>query len=116
MVTARLIQTGHQMRTTGTGCAGAYGELTSKLGLAGGGERRAFLVPDPDPFNLASADRIGERVEQVADQSEDMLDPNPLQHIDQNIRDCLRHLAAPLLKSPSPQIPAIFRSFGVSRP
>src|SRR5713226_2185058 len=55
-----------------------------ELGLAGGGERRAFLVADADPFDVAAANRIGERIERVADQSEDVLDPDLFEHANQD--------------------------------
>ena len=104
------------MGTAGASRASAYGEPTSKLCLAGGGQRGAFLVSDSDPLDVASADRIGERVERVADQSEDMLDANPLQHIDQNICDCLRHLQLHCLSRLARKYRHFFRSFDVSRP
>ena len=76
----------------GAGRAGADAEPAGQLGLAGGGERRALLVADADPFDAAAANRVGERIERVADQAEDLLDPDLLEHADQDIRDCLGHL------------------------
>src|ERR1700734_1175658 len=79
------------MRAAGSCGAGADREPAGKLGLPGGGKGGAFLVADADPFYLAAADRVGERVERVADQSEDMLDPELLQRADENVRNRLRH-------------------------
>jgi hypothetical protein len=39
-------------------------------------------MPDADPLNATSANRIGERIERVSDQAEDVLDANLLKHID----------------------------------
>jgi hypothetical protein len=58
------------MVTAWAGRAGADGELAGKLGLTGCCQRRAFLMTDADPFDLATADGIGERIEGIADQSE----------------------------------------------
>ena len=91
MVAARFIKSGDEMSATGTGRAGADGEPAGKLGLARGGERRAFLVTNADPFDLAAAHRVGERIERVADQRENLPDADLLKHADQNFRHCLRH-------------------------
>jgi len=48
-------------------------------------------MANTDPLNIAAADRIGERIERVADQCENMLDPNLLEHANQDIRDRLGH-------------------------
>src|SRR5580700_3703663 len=80
------------MRAAGARGAGANPEPAGKLGLPGGGKGCAFLVADADPFYIAAADRVGERVERVADQSEDMLDPELLERADENVRNRLRHL------------------------
>jgi hypothetical protein len=49
-------------------------------------------VADADPLNVASANRVGERVEGITDQPEDMLDPELSERADQNIRYRLCHL------------------------
>ena len=91
MVAARLIEAGDEMGAAGSGRSGADPKPTSKLGLASGCERRSLLMADADPFNFAVADRIGERIERVADQCENMLDANLLEHANQDVRDCLGH-------------------------
>jgi hypothetical protein len=48
--------------------------------LPGGGESGAFFVADADPFDVAAANRVGERIERVADQPENLLDPDLLEH------------------------------------
>jgi hypothetical protein len=75
VVAARLIEAG----PAGTSCTGTYCEAAGELRLAGGGERGAFLVTNTDPCNVAAANGIGERIERVADQSEDVLDPDLLE-------------------------------------
>src|SRR5260370_909531 len=92
MVAARFIEAGDEMRAAGTGRTGTYGEAAGELGLAGGGERRAFLVADADPRDVAAANRIGERIERVADQSEDVLDPDLFKHANQDACYRLGHL------------------------
>src|SRR5882672_475147 len=66
-------------------------DLELELGLAGEGVRRAFLVADADPFDVAAANRIGERIERVADQSEDVLDADLFERANQNACYRLRH-------------------------
>ena len=68
---------------------GRHRELPGELGLAGGGQRRALFMPDADPFDLALPHRIGERIEGIADQSEDLLDTDLFEHVDQLARNRL---------------------------
>ncbi len=63
VVASGFIEAGDQMGAARAGGAGTHRELAGKLGLAGGGERRAFLMADADPLDLAVPDRIGERIE-----------------------------------------------------
>ena len=85
------------MRAAGTGGAGAHRELAGELGLAGGGQRRSFLMADADPFDAASPDRVGERVRGVADQSENMPDSDLFEHPDQEVGNRLRHGFLPIV-------------------
>ena len=87
VVAARLVEPGDQMGAARAGRAGADAEPAGELGLAGGGQRRAFLMTDADPFDLAAPDRVGERIERVADQSEDMFDADLLEHANQKFRN-----------------------------
>jgi hypothetical protein len=77
------------MVAAGAGGAGTDREATGELGLAGGSERRSFLMADTDPFDVASANGIGKRIQGVTDQPEYMLDPDLFEHTDQDIRNCL---------------------------
>jgi hypothetical protein len=45
-----------------------------------------------DPFDLASSNRVGERIQGVADQSKYMLDPDLFEHAHHNLSYCLGHL------------------------
>jgi hypothetical protein len=92
VIAARLIETGDEMRAAGAGGAGAHRKPAGKLGLTGGRKRRAFLVTDADPLDVASPNRVGERIERIADQSENMLDTDLPEHIDQYVRHRLGHL------------------------
>ena len=56
---------------------------------AGGGQRRALFVSDADPLDLAPPHLIGERIEGIADQSEDLLDTDLFEHADQLARNRL---------------------------
>ena len=78
VVAARLIEARDQVGAAGAGGAGAHRKPAGELGLAGRGKRGAFFVADADPFDLASPDRVGERIERIADQPEYMLDPDLL--------------------------------------
>ena len=60
--------------------------------VAFGGQRRSLLMTAANPFDMASPDRVGERIQGVADQREYMLDPDLLEHADEEIRNGLRHL------------------------
>jgi hypothetical protein len=73
----------------GTGSAGANPEFPGELGLAGGGEGGAFLMTDADPFDLAFPDLIGQRIEGIADQSENLFDADLFEDADQLTRNCL---------------------------
>jgi hypothetical protein len=44
-----------------------------------------------NPFDLAPAYRISERIERVADQSKNVFDADLLEHTDQNVRHGLGH-------------------------
>ena len=46
-------------------------------------------MADTDPFDTASSNCIGEQIQGVADQCEYMLDPDSLEHMDQEIRNRL---------------------------
>jgi hypothetical protein len=48
MVAAGFIEASNQMRAAGTRGAGTHRELSGELGLAGGGQRRSFLMTDFD--------------------------------------------------------------------
>src|SRR5262245_15883303 len=91
MVAGCFIKAGDKVCTTRTGRARAYAETTSQLGLPGGRECRSFLVPDADPLYRAAANRVAQRVEGVADQPEDLSNPDLFQHADQNVCDHLSH-------------------------
>jgi hypothetical protein len=77
------------MRAAGTRGAGTHREVAGKLGLAGGGQRRSFLMSDANPFDTASSDRVSERIQRVTDQSEYLLDPYLFEHTDQDVRNRL---------------------------
>jgi hypothetical protein len=79
------------------GRTAAHAEPASKLGLAGGGERSAFLMTHANPFNLAAAYRISKGIERVADQSKNMFDADLFEHADQSVRYGLGHLHLQLL-------------------
>src|SRR5580658_4034868 len=79
------------MRAARPGGAGADAQVARELGLTGRSQGGAFFVADPDPFDLAPSHRVGERIERVADQAEDMLDPDLLEPADQNVGNRLGH-------------------------
>ena len=41
-------------------------------------------MADADPLDVAAANRVGERIKRVADQSEDVLDPDLFEHANQD--------------------------------
>jgi hypothetical protein len=69
--------------------AGTHCERTRDLGLTGSGLRRAFLVADANPLDLAASDHIGKWIERVADQSKDVPDADLFKCTYQNAGNCL---------------------------
>jgi hypothetical protein len=67
--------------------------------LAGGGKRGAFLVPDADPFNVAPSDCVGERIERVADQPENVPDADLLQSLHQYVGHSVSHRCLLLIRA-----------------
>jgi hypothetical protein len=59
MVAAGFIEAGNQMCAAGPRGAVTHRELSGELGLAGGGQRRSFLMTDTNPFDIASTERVG---------------------------------------------------------
>jgi hypothetical protein len=62
-----------------------------ELGLPGGRERCSLLMADTDPLYLAAANRVGERIERIADEAEDMLDADLLKRSNHHVRNGSRH-------------------------
>jgi hypothetical protein len=57
-----------QVQIARPAAARAYRELAGQMRLGAGGKRRAFLVPDVNPVDLAgAAQRVGEAVQRIAD-------------------------------------------------
>jgi hypothetical protein len=83
VVAAGLIEAGYKMVATGPGRTATDAQPTSELRLASGRKCRAFLVADPDPFDLAGAHNVADRVERVADETEHVLYADLLEHLDQ---------------------------------
>jgi hypothetical protein len=50
-------------------------------------------VPDANPLDLAAANRVAQRVKRIADQSEDLPNPDLFEHADQDICYHLSHLS-----------------------
>jgi hypothetical protein len=46
-------------------------------------------VADADPFNVAVADSVGERIKRVANEAEYVPDANLFEHVDQSTGHCL---------------------------
>nr|WP_246252690.1 hypothetical protein [Mesorhizobium camelthorni] len=84
VVSRSLVKARHEMRAAWTCRAGAHGEAAGELGLARGSQRRTLLVPHADPLDPAPPDRIAERVQGVADQSEDLRHANLFEDVDKH--------------------------------
>src|SRR5262245_43646101 len=52
-------------------------------------------MPDTDPFDLAAANRVAQRVEGITDEAEDLLNPDLFEHVDQDVCYHLSHLSLP---------------------
>src|SRR6516225_6748013 len=84
MVAGCFIKAGDKVRAAGTGCTRADAEAAGQLGLPRSGECRSLLMPDPDPLYLATANRIAQRIEGIADEAEDLPNPDLFEHADQD--------------------------------
>src|SRR5712672_4024678 len=91
VVAARFIEASDEMRAAGTGRTSTYGQAAGELGLAGGRERRAVFVTDADPFYVAAANRVSQRIKRVANQCENVLDSDLFEHADQDVCYRLGH-------------------------
>src|ERR1700733_5124012 len=91
MVATCLIKTGNQMRASGTRRAGTYRKPASELGLTGGGQRGSFLMAHADPLDLAFSNRVSERIQRVANQSEYVLNASLFQYAHQELSNRLGH-------------------------
>ena len=90
MVVARFVQTGDQVRRSRPGGPGAYPKPTGQFGLTGGGERRPFLMSHPEPGeSLFAPDRISERIERIAHDTEHLSDAQFRQRRGQQLAHCL---------------------------
>ena len=96
MVPTGFIKACNQMRATRTRCTSADREAARKLGLTGSCKRRTLFMANADPFNLASSDGIGQRIEGIADQSKDLLDTYLVERGDEDIRNRFRHVHLPI--------------------
>jgi hypothetical protein len=86
-----FIEAGDQMGAAGTGRTGADSEAPGEFRLTGGGQRRPLLVADAHPFDEAAPNRVGEGIERVADETEDMPDADLLKRSNHHIRNSSRH-------------------------
>ena len=91
VVARGFVEAGDQMCAAGAGGSGADGEPSGQLGLTRGGQRRPLLVADADPFNRAAPNCVGEGIERVANETEDMPDADLLKRSNQHIRNRSRH-------------------------
>src|SRR5699024_878905 len=81
-----------QVRVTGAAAAGTDRQLTGELGVGRGGERSGLLVVAVHPLQvLVGADRLGDRVQAVPDQSVDAAHSRGVESIDQ-LFSHLRHV------------------------
>ena len=90
MVARRFVKAGDQMGAAGPRGAGADAEPAGELGLAGAARAAPSSWRTPIHSMLASHG-IGQRIERIADQSENLLDADALERADQGVRDCLSH-------------------------
>jgi hypothetical protein len=95
MVVARFVEAGEQMRRARPGRSGADAETSADLGLTGRRQSRALLVAHAEPANpFFAPDRVGERVQRVADDAEHLADSGLDQGIDEQLPDGLRHVSS----------------------
>src|SRR5262249_24431220 len=99
MVARGFIEAGDEMRAARTGRARAHAEPAGQLRLSRGGERGAFFVAHADPLDRAvAADRVAQRIQRIADQAENLPNPDLFEYADQDICDHLSHLCSSLLR------------------
>jgi hypothetical protein len=93
MVAGCLIKAGDKVRAAGTRRARTHAEAAGQLGLPRSGERCSLLMPDADPLYLATANRVAQRVQRIADQAENLPNPDLFEHTDQHVCYHLGHLS-----------------------
>src|SRR5262245_11967099 len=98
MVAGCFIKPGDEVRAAGAGRASAYPDATSQLGLPRSSERRSLFMPHADPFYLAAANRVSQWIEGIADQAEDLPNPDLFERADQDVCYHFSHLS--LLRCP----------------
>ena len=91
MVARGFVKPGDQMGAAWPRGAGADRETAGELGLTRRRQSRAFFMANANPFDGRAAQGIGQRIERVADQSENLLDADALERADQGVRDRLSH-------------------------
>src|SRR5262245_58984126 len=96
MVTGCFIKAGDKVRAARSGRARAYAEATGQLCLPRSGERCSLLMTDADPLYRAAANCVAERVEGITDQPEGLLNPDLLEHVDQDVCYHLSLLSPPV--------------------
>ncbi|GGS76754.1 hypothetical protein GCM10010222_17440 [Streptomyces tanashiensis] len=83
----------HRARAHG---AHADREVARQLGPGAGGEGRRLLVAKAGPVDsLGGPDGIGDRIEGVADHSEDVADAEVRETVDDHLRDGTSHGVSP---------------------
>src|SRR5271166_120044 len=83
VVATCLIEASDEMGAAGPCRSATDAEPTGELCLARGRERRPFLMADADPFDLAVADGVGERIKRVANEAEYVSDADLFERLNQ---------------------------------
>src|SRR5438046_7878594 len=104
-----LEQAVDQVQVAGPAAAGADRELASEMGLGTGGEGRSLFMADVNPVDaLAAAQRIGESVERVADDTVHTFYAGLLQCFSHEIGSCSCHDQVPYRQCGGSEVRIVF--------
>jgi hypothetical protein len=92
VVPRRFVKASDQMGAAWPRGAGADRKTAGQLGLTRRRQSRAFFMANANPFDGRASQGIGQRIERVADQRENLLDADAFKNTNQCIRDRLSHV------------------------
>ncbi len=97
VIEPRVVEPGHEVRSTRPGSGDAYAELARELGISRSHERGHFLVSGLDELNLppGTSERAKHPVDAITGVAEDRSYTPGVESLDEEITYRLRHVLTP---------------------